>query len=105
MSASVTLPEGRQHRALVITDIVRSTEHLARLGDERWSEWLAEREAGVTREVGAAGGNVVADRGDGFLIEFDTSSQAVSCAEELCVATAALGVELRGVVLGGVRWR
>jgi class 3 adenylate cyclase len=101
MSATSTVPEGRRRRALVITDMVRSTEHLARLGDVRWSELLSQHEAIVEREVGAAGGRVVEDRGDGFLIEFDSSGQAVSCAEQLCVAAAGLGVELRAGVHTG----
>ena len=95
------MPEGRRQRALVITDMVRSTEHLARIGDVRWSELLSQQEAIVEREVGAAGGRVVEDRGDGFLIEFDSSAQAVSSAEQLCVATAGLGVELRAGVHTG----
>ena len=101
MNASGTLPEGRRRRALVITDIVRSTEHLSRLGDVRWSGLLSAHEAIVEREVTAGGGRVVEDRGDGFLIEFEGSGEAVAAAERICIATSGLGVELRAGIHAG----
>jgi class 3 adenylate cyclase/tetratricopeptide (TPR) repeat protein len=101
MRDSAPLPIGRRQRTLLITDIVRSTEHLARIGDVRWAELLEQHEAIVDREVGTVGGRVIEDRGDGYLIEFERSTQAVACAERLCVATASLGVELRAGVHAG----
>jgi class 3 adenylate cyclase/tetratricopeptide (TPR) repeat protein len=101
MGAGFNLPEGRRHRALLITDIVGSTEHLARLGDARWRELLEAHERIVAEEVELGGGRIVEDRGDGYLIEFDFSSNAVACAEAVCAATATLGVELRAGVHAG----
>lgn len=92
---------GRRHRTLLITDIVSSTEHLARLGDSRWRELMERHGATIHQRVGAAGGQVLSDRGDGFLIAFEHSDPAVRCAEQLCLDTAELGVELRAGLHAG----
>lgn len=94
-------PAGRIHQTILMTDIVRSTENLARLGDLRWRELLERHDAIVYEEVQATEGRVRTDRGDGFLISFDEPDHAITCAEALCVATAALGVELRAGVHSG----
>jgi class 3 adenylate cyclase/tetratricopeptide (TPR) repeat protein len=101
MTSEAHSAAGRRRQTLLITDIVRSTENIARLGDRRWRELLERLDAIVHDRVGAAGGRVLADRGDGFLIAFDSPAPAVECAEELCVATAGLGVELRAGVHSG----
>lgn len=95
MSYGANSSAGRRHRTLLITDIVSSTEHLARLGDARWRELLERHGWGVHERVAAAGGQVLSDRGDGFLIAFEESAPAVRCAEHVCVDTAELGVSLR----------
>ncbi|HYZ80266.1 MAG TPA: AAA family ATPase [Solirubrobacteraceae bacterium] len=92
---------GRLHQTLLVTDIVRSTEHLARLGDRRWKELLERHDAIVHEALSSTGGRVLSDRGDGFLMAFDTPAPALRCAEEICVATAGLGVELRAGVHAG----
>ena len=63
---------GRRHQTLLITDIVRSTENIAKLGDRRWRELLEQHDAIVYDAVDSAGGRVLTDRGDGFLIAFDS---------------------------------
>ncbi|HEY1508721.1 MAG TPA: AAA family ATPase [Solirubrobacteraceae bacterium] len=101
MTSEAQPAAGRLHQALLITDIVRSTENLAKLGDSRWRELLERHEAIVYRAVDVTGGRVLADRGDGFLIAFDTPGPAIDCAEELCIETSALGVELRAGIHAG----
>src|ERR1700754_1997004 len=101
MTPDANAPAGRLHQTLLITDIVRSTEHLARLGDTRWRELLERHDEIVYEAVEETGGRVLTDRGDGFLMAFDTSRPAIVCAEELCVATAGLGVELRAGIHSG----
>ncbi len=95
MSSGADPSTGRRHRTLLITDIVSSTEHLARLGDARWRELLERHGASVHQRVSAAGGQVLSDRGDGFLIAFEDSAPSVRCAEHLCLDIAGLGVSLR----------
>ena len=101
MATEAQSPAGRRHQTLLITDIVRSTENIARLGDRRWRELLERHDAIVYERVLATGGRVLADRGDGFLIAFDEPAPAVDCAEQLCIETASLGVELRAGVHSG----
>ena len=101
MTHDANAPAGRLHQTLLITDIVRSTEHLARLGDTRWRELLERHDEIVYEAVDETGGRVLTDRGDGFLMAFDTAGPAIVCAEELCVATAGLGVELRAGIHAG----
>jgi class 3 adenylate cyclase len=95
MSSGEDPSTGRRHRTLLITDMVASTEHLARLGDARWRELLERHGASVHGRVSAAGGQVLSDRGDGFLIAFEQAEPAVRCAEQLSLDTAELGVALR----------
>jgi len=101
MTHDANAPAGRLHQTLLITDIVRSTEHLARLGDTRWRELLERHDEIVYEAVEDTGGRVLTDRGDGFLMAFDNRGSAIVCAEELCVATAGLGVELRAGIHAG----
>jgi class 3 adenylate cyclase len=56
MSTGADPSTGRRHWTLLITDIVSSTEHLARLGDARWRELLERHGATVHERVRAAGG-------------------------------------------------
>jgi class 3 adenylate cyclase/tetratricopeptide (TPR) repeat protein len=92
---------GPLYRTLLITDIVRSTEHVARLGDARWRELIERLGETVEQRVGQARGTIVSDRGDGFLIAFETTVPALQCAEQLCLATADLGLELRAGLHAG----
>jgi class 3 adenylate cyclase/tetratricopeptide (TPR) repeat protein len=92
---------GPLYRTLLITDIVRSTEHVARLGDARWGELIERHGALVEQQVGQARGTIVSDRGDGFLIAFETAGPALECAERLCLATSELGLELRAGLHSG----
>ncbi|MBV9799373.1 MAG: AAA family ATPase [Solirubrobacterales bacterium] len=101
MTSEAHPPAGRLHQTLLITDIVRSTEHVAKLGDLRWRELLEHHDATVYEHVEAAGGRILADRGDGFLIAFDGPGPAVACAEQLCLETLALGVQLRAGIHAG----
>jgi class 3 adenylate cyclase/tetratricopeptide (TPR) repeat protein len=101
MSSGVDPSTGRRHRTLLITDIVSSTEHLARLGDARWRELLERHGATVHERVSAGGGQVLSDRGDGFLIAFEDPTAAVPCAEYLCLDAAGLGISLRAGMHAG----
>jgi pimeloyl-ACP methyl ester carboxylesterase len=86
------------HRALrtvLFTDIVKSTERAAATGDERWRAVL-QRFGEITAELAERfGGTVVKSTGDGHLITFDGPTQAIRCAEALCVAAETLGIEIR----------
>jgi class 3 adenylate cyclase len=73
----------RRFATLLFTDIVGSTELVARLGDSAWSELLREHDAILRWAVGENGGRVVTHTGDGALSVFDQPAGAVRCAHAL----------------------
>lgn len=64
----------------VFTDVVDSTEHAMRLGDERWAVVLRDHIALVRDIVEAHGGIEGSFLGDGFLLLFCDPSAALDCA-------------------------
>jgi class 3 adenylate cyclase len=86
----------RQLLTVLFTDIVDSTGHAARLGDERWRHLLAAHDAAVRRELDRFGGRVVKTIGDSVLATFDgPPSSALRCALAVVEAVHDLGLELR----------
>jgi class 3 adenylate cyclase len=80
---------------VLFTDIVGSTQQLSELGDRAWRH-LLERHDGVVRgEVARFGGHVVNTTGDGFLVSFDSPTQALRCAMALRDAMSPIGVGVR----------
>lgn len=89
--------------AVLFTDVVRSTDLLARVGDTRFAELLAAHDRLVRSHVESAGGVLVNIVGDGTLSLFDGPTAALQCAHLIRSATAALGIEVRsGVHVGTV---
>ena len=56
---------------VVFTDLVRSTERAAELGDRRWRDLLDSHDTVTRRHVGRFLGRAVNTTGDGFIAEFD----------------------------------
>jgi len=91
-------PEREPDRVLatvLVTDIVASTRHAARLGDRAWSELLARHHALVRKELDGSRGREIDTAGDGFLATFDGPARAVSCARRIRDAMRGLGLEVR----------
>jgi class 3 adenylate cyclase len=86
---------------LLFTDIVASTAHAERLGDQRWRALLEDHKLAVRRELSRHNGNEVDTAGDGFFVRFDSPAQAVAAARAAVSAVARLGVELRAGVHTG----
>ena len=86
---------------VLFTDIVRSTERAAAVGDRRWRELLEEHHAVVRRELDRFRGREVDSVGDGFLATFDGPARAVRCAAASRDAVRPLGLELRAGVHTG----
>jgi pimeloyl-ACP methyl ester carboxylesterase len=80
---------------VLVTDIVGSTRHAARLGDRAWSELLERHHAIVRREIDRFRGVEIDTAGDGFLATFDGPARAVSCACRIRNALRPLGLEVR----------
>ena len=91
-------PEREPDRVLatvLVTDIVGSTQHAARLGDRAWSELLARHHEIVRSELERFRGREVDTAGDGFLATFDGPARAVGCACRIRDAVKTLGIEIR----------
>ena len=91
-------PEREPDRVLatvLVTDIVGSTAHAARLGDRAWSDLLTRHHAIVRKELERSRGREIDTAGDGFLATFDGPARAVGCACRIREAVLPLGVEIR----------
>jgi class 3 adenylate cyclase len=100
-AAALTGTPERVMTSVLFTDIVGSTDHLARVGDTAWTAVLTAHERLVRGEVGRTGGRLVRTIGDGTLCEFGGPAAAVRCAEALCAAAPDLGIEIRAGVHTG----
>jgi class 3 adenylate cyclase len=91
-------PVPEPNRALLtilFTDLVRSTERVAALGDLQWRDLLAEHNEIVRRVLERFGGREVDRAGDGFLATFDAPARAVRCALTLVSELALLQLDVR----------
>lgn len=89
-NGSNDLPEGTL--TIMFTDIVDSTAVVESVGDQRWSEVVAEHDRIVRAVVAARGGTTVKGNGDGHLVVFPSARQAVLAGIEVRDAAA---VDLR----------
>jgi class 3 adenylate cyclase len=80
---------------VLFTDIVRSTERAAELGDQKWRDVLDSHDQAVRRQLDRFRGREVNTAGDGFLATFDGPGRAIQCACAIRDAVASLGVEVR----------
>jgi len=80
---------------VLFTDIVRSTEHAAELGDQRWVALLQAHRVAVRQEIGRWRGEEIDTTGDGFLITFDGPARAIRCAQAILTAAAEQGLQVR----------
>lgn len=88
-------------KTVLFTDIVRSTEHAARLGDRRWRELLDAHDAAIRRALGRFLGDEVNTTGDGFFAAFDGPARAIRCAQAIATDSRALGLEVRAGIHTG----
>lgn len=92
--------------AVLLTDIVDSTRHAARLGDAQWSELLRAWERAAHDTVQHHGGRWVKSLGDGGLATFASPAQALQCSVGLGDVSSAFGLQLRtGIHAGQVKQR
>jgi class 3 adenylate cyclase len=91
---------------VLFTDIVRSTEHAAELGDRKWRDLLDAHDRTVRRQLERFRGHEVNTSGDGFLATFDGPGRAIECACAIRDAVKGLGIETRvGVHTGEIEIR
>ena len=80
---------------ILFTDLVRSTERVAELGDLRWRDLLAEHNEVVRSVLERFGGREIDRAGDGFLATFDAPARAVRCALAVVSELALLQLDVR----------
>ena len=81
---------------VMFTDIVDATSRVARAGDERWRDRLADHDAVVRAQLARFGGQEIKTTGDGFLATFDgPPSRALRCAEATVTALQDHGFDVR----------
>ncbi|MGH9010837.1 MAG: adenylate/guanylate cyclase domain-containing protein [Acidimicrobiia bacterium] len=80
---------------VLFSDIVKSTERAAELGDADWSELLERHHATVRKQLQLFKGTEVKTTGDGFLATFDSPGQAVQAARAIRDSVQSLGLEIR----------
>jgi class 3 adenylate cyclase/pimeloyl-ACP methyl ester carboxylesterase len=80
---------------VLFTDVVSSTELLARVGDAKYRDLRSSHERLVRLAVETTGGELLNVSGDGTLSVFDGPSKAVRCAETICRDAAEDGIEVR----------
>jgi class 3 adenylate cyclase len=87
--------------AVLITDIVGSTQRLTEIGDAAWRSTLASHDERARSEIASFGGRYVDSTGDGLLATFDGPARAVMCAQAIGHAVADLGMRIRAGVHTG----
>ena len=80
---------------VLFTDIVNSTEHMARVGDKAWNEWLDRHHAVVRRELASFRGREINVAGDGFFATFDGPARGVHCALGIQHGAHRIGLDIR----------
>jgi class 3 adenylate cyclase len=89
------VPTNRVLSTVLFTDIDRSTERAAEMGDDAWTTMLQAHDRLVERQVTGARGTVVKFTGDGVLATFDGPARAIACACAIREAVADLGLTIR----------
>jgi class 3 adenylate cyclase len=79
---------------LLFTDIVRSTERVASMGDQAWRSLLDAHDRIVRDQLRRFRGKEINTTGDGFLVSFDGPAWAIRCALALSEAIRARGLDL-----------
>lgn len=87
--------------SVLFTDVVGSTEILARIGDGPYRDLRAAHERQIRNEVELEGGRLVNVAGDGTLSVFEGPAAAVRCARIVCRQAAELGLAVRAGVHTG----
>jgi class 3 adenylate cyclase len=86
---------------VLFTDVVSSTELLAKVGDSTYRQLRDDHERQVRLAVERNGGDLMTVTGDGTLSVFDGPSAAVRCAETICREAEEAGIAVRAGIHTG----
>ncbi len=91
----------RMLATVLFTDICRSTERAAEMGDSAWRTLLTRHDELVRRELARHRGKEVKHTGDGFLATFDGPARGLRCAAAISEGVQSLGIGVRAGVHTG----
>lgn len=80
---------------VLFTDVVKSTDTAAAVGDKRWRELLDRHDEISEREVVRHGGRLVESTGDGVFATFDGPARGIRAARAIVDAIAKIGISVR----------
>lgn len=80
---------------VLFTDICRSTERAAELGDARWRSVLTQHDAAVRSQLARHRGRAVKSVGDGVLATFDGPARAIRAAHGIAADVGRMGLDVR----------
>ena len=86
---------------VLFTDVVDSTGHAARLGDQQWRLVHDRHHALVRSHVNSAGGELIATSGDGTLSVLAGPARALRCAQAISHDVDGLGIRVRAGIHTG----
>jgi len=72
-----------EQATIIFTDIESSTELVTRLGDSAAREIFLKHDAIIKTQVEKHRGNELQNLGDGFMLSFETASNAIKCAMDI----------------------
>jgi class 3 adenylate cyclase/pimeloyl-ACP methyl ester carboxylesterase len=86
---------------VLFTDVVDSTAHAARLGDEQWRVVHDRHHRLIRDHVERSGGRLIQTSGDGTLSVLPGPAGAIRCAETISHAVEELGIRIRAGIHTG----
>ena len=86
---------------IVFTDLVDSTDTLARIGDTSWRTLLAEHNQAARVQIERFGGREIQTTGDGFYLMFESPVNAVRAAAAILDVATRYGMHARAGVHTG----
>lgn len=91
----------RQLATVVLTDLVKSTDHLSQIGDAAWAELIRRHDSVVRGLLARFRGEEIGHNGDGILAVFDGPTRAVGFAARAAEALEPLGLTMRAGIHTG----
>jgi class 3 adenylate cyclase len=80
---TTTQPAATATRTFMFTDIVKSTELVAAMGDDAWNEVLRWHDQALRTLFAKHAGEEIDHAGDGFFVSFEQPDRAIECAVQV----------------------